>query len=466
MWTLGNRPRQGTCGGIDTPTIDNVEKLLKEAVRDSQLALILQKWILKKWLILESQAIDTPEHHDFIQNMAIDTPGHHDFIQNMVSGTSQADCPILVIPAGIGEFESGIGWTDPGARSVGVHSRDTRIIETVALVSLLGWYGDKMAHHPPSSKLSMTWFRGWITGPKAGAVRGRTLPNAIHTLILRYGRTTGPSGSPSRMCSVVSTMIVGRVETGVIPAGMVAGLAPTAEVQSAEMHNEQIARVLYLRGRWLVSLDPREPRLHFFNKKPPTRVGAWQDLSHPKDEVVEERTGSPTYIELRAKFQVGACGVHREYIVQPADHCREAMHTWAQFLRKEHKNVLDKPGVFQADVEAGIFQEKKSRKARHGRWDPNGSCASSYLDDRQDTIWDAPSLVRTWRDLSVLAAAWIKPFVSDACWGHARKRHMSRDPRPRLKRRRSGPQLRASRLQHILDGSDQRKKYTAKVPAC
>jgi hypothetical protein len=44
-------------------------------------------------------------------------------------------------------------------------------------------------------------------------------------------------------------MIVGRVETGVIPAGMVAGLAPTAEVQSPEMHNEQIARVLYLWGK-------------------------------------------------------------------------------------------------------------------------------------------------------------------------------------------------------------------------
>lgn len=38
----------------------------------------------------------------------IDAPGHRDFIKNMITGTSQADCAILIIAGGTGEFEAGI----------------------------------------------------------------------------------------------------------------------------------------------------------------------------------------------------------------------------------------------------------------------------------------------------------------------------------------------------------------------
>jgi len=38
----------------------------------------------------------------------IDAPGHRDFIKNMITGTSQADCGVLMIASPQGEFEAGI----------------------------------------------------------------------------------------------------------------------------------------------------------------------------------------------------------------------------------------------------------------------------------------------------------------------------------------------------------------------
>merc|ERR1719281_622677 len=211
----------------------------------------------------------------------IDAPGHRDFIKNMITGTSQADCAVLIVAAGVGEFEAGIsknGQTREHALLaftlgvkqliIGVNKMDSteppysqkRFEEisgevsnyvkkvgynpkAVAFVPISGWHGDNMIE--PST--NMSWYKGWNKEVKEGKFSGKTMFEALDAII----PPTRPDDKPLRLplqdvykIGGIGTVPVGRVETGKIKPGMVVTFAPaniTTEVKSVEMHHESIA---------------------------------------------------------------------------------------------------------------------------------------------------------------------------------------------------------------------------------
>jgi len=268
------------CGGIDKRTIEKFEKESADLGKGS----FKYAWVLDKLKAERERGItidialwkfETPKYYVTV----IDAPGHRDFIKNMITGTSQADCAILIIAAGTGEFEAGIskdGQTREhallaytlGVRQliVAVNKMDTakwsearfkEIVKevsnfikktgynpkTVPFVPISGWHGDNMIE----ATTNMPWYKGWNKETKSGSYTGKTLLEAIDSI----EPPARPVDKPLRLplqdvykIGGIGTVPVGRVETGVIKPGMVVTFAPTGvttEVKSVEMHHESLA---------------------------------------------------------------------------------------------------------------------------------------------------------------------------------------------------------------------------------
>jgi elongation factor 1-alpha len=270
------------CGGIDKRTIEKFEKEAAEMGKGS----FKYAWVLDKLKAERERGItidialwkfETTNYYVTV----IDAPGHRDFIKNMITGTSQADCAVLVVPAGKGEFEAGIskdGQTREHAllaftlgvkqMIVAVNKMDSseppysearyqEIVKEITaylkkvgynpkgvpMVPISGFHGDNMLEQ----STNMPWFKGWSIERKEGNASGMTLFNALDAIL----PPQRPSGLALRLplqdvykIGGIGTVPVGRVETGIIRPAMVVTFAPvnlTTEVKSVEMHHESLA---------------------------------------------------------------------------------------------------------------------------------------------------------------------------------------------------------------------------------
>uniref|UniRef100_A0A2K5YU07 Tr-type G domain-containing protein n=1 Tax=Mandrillus leucophaeus TaxID=9568 RepID=A0A2K5YU07_MANLE len=243
------------CGGINKRTIEKFEKEAAEMgkrsfkYRERGITIDISLW-----------KFETSKYYVTI----IDAPGHGDFIKNMITGTSQADCAVLIVAAGVGEFEAGIsknGQTREHALLPPYNQKRYEEIvkevstyikkigynpDTVAFVPISGWNGDNMLE--PSA--NMPWFKGWKVTRKDGNASGTTLLEALDCIL----PPTRPTDKPLRLplqdvykIGGIGTVPVGRVETGVLQPGMVVTFAPvnvTTEVKSVEMHHEALSEAL------------------------------------------------------------------------------------------------------------------------------------------------------------------------------------------------------------------------------
>lgn len=274
------------CGGIDKRTIEKFEKEAQESGKGS----FKYAWVLDKLKAERERGITIDIQLMKFQTgkydvTVIDAPGHRDFIKNMITGTSQADCAILICAASTGEFEAGIsknGQTREHcllAYTLGVkqmivavnkidnteppYSKDRfseikkeiqsyikKVGYKPAMVPVLpisGWCGDNMIE----ASTNMTWYKGWertdVDEKKnEKKTTGTTLKEAIDAIPLPVRPVNKPLRLPLQdvyKIGGIGTVPVGRVETGKIKAGMVVTFAPamvTTEVKSVEMHHQTL----------------------------------------------------------------------------------------------------------------------------------------------------------------------------------------------------------------------------------
>jgi len=272
------------CGGIDKRTIEKFEKEAQEMGKGS----FKYAWVLDKLKAERERGITIDialwkfETNKYMVTI-IDAPGHRDFIKNMITGTSQADCAVLIIAAGIGEFEAGIsknGQTREHALLaftlgvkqliIGINKMDltdppyseARFMEiskeveayikkigynpkAVPFVPISGWHGDNMLE--PSK--NMGWFKGW-TSEKTTKSEGKTLMQALDCIEPPKRPTERPLRLPLQdvyKIGGIGTVPVGRVETGILKPGVVVTFAPcnlTTEVKSVEMHHQSLTEAV------------------------------------------------------------------------------------------------------------------------------------------------------------------------------------------------------------------------------
>ncbi len=215
---------------------------------------------------LSFQKFETPKYFFTI----IDCPGHKDFIKNMITGTSQADCAILVASAKKGEFEVGIG---PGGQTR-EHAYLARTLGVGQLVVSINKIDDPSVNYSQEryeeckkelqgllkvvgydvSKINFIPTSGWVgdnlvePSPKTPWYKGPTLVKALDEFTIPPKPLDKPLRLPIQdvySITGVGTVPVGRVETGVLKEGDKVVFMPAGvegEVKSIETHHVRIPK--------------------------------------------------------------------------------------------------------------------------------------------------------------------------------------------------------------------------------
>jgi len=229
----------------------------------------------------------------------IDAPGHTDFIKNMITGASQADVALLMVPAD-GNFTTAIAQGNPKAGEVqgqtrqhallinllgvkqlivGINKMDCDlagykearyneikdevilmltkvgwkkefITASVPIIPISGWIGDNLIKK--SDK--MAWWKGTDVTGDGGKVHVETLLDALEKCVQLPARnTTGALRVPiSGVYNIkgAGDVLTGRVEQGTVKPGDEVIFLPTntptlacdGKVFSVEMHHKKVGQ--------------------------------------------------------------------------------------------------------------------------------------------------------------------------------------------------------------------------------
>jgi elongation factor 1-alpha len=217
----------------------------------------------------------------------IDAPGHRDFIKNMISGASQADVALLMVPSNKGGFETSIqkgnhkkgevqGQTRQHARLLhllgveqvicGINKMDDKSVgyskeryteiqsEVSKMLTKIGFKIKKIPFIPMSGfkgdnlidvSTNMDWYKGFEVKIKKKKVKGHTLLDALNDVVTCPKR---PKKKPFRMpvsgiykIKGVGDVVTGRIEQGTLKPNTMVRFAPTGtggKVFSIEMHHK------------------------------------------------------------------------------------------------------------------------------------------------------------------------------------------------------------------------------------
>ncbi|KAL5992338.1 Elongation factor 1-alpha [Asimina triloba] len=240
-------------GGIDKRVIERFENEAAEMNKRS----FKYAWVLDKLKAERERGItidialwkfETTKYYCTV----IDAPGHCDFIKNMITGTSQADCAVLIIDSTTGGFEAGIskdGQTrehtllaftfgvkqmicccnkmDAATPKYSKARYDEIVKEVSSYLKKVGYNPDKIPFVPISgfegdNMIERSTNLEWYKGP--------TLLEALDMI----QEPKRPSDKPLRLplqdvykIGGVGTVHVGCVETGILKPGMVVTFGPT-----------------------------------------------------------------------------------------------------------------------------------------------------------------------------------------------------------------------------------------------